>query len=63
MGQPPLAALHQLSITFTRQPVPVVDRVSLHIRRGERVGLAGESGCGKSLTMLALMGLLRTGRG
>lgn len=39
----------------------VLDAVSLHIRRGERVGIVGESGCGKSLTMLALMGLLPNG--
>ncbi|GAA4020099.1 ABC transporter ATP-binding protein [Deinococcus rubellus] len=57
----PLAILDQLSITFARQPVAVLDQVSLHIRRGERVGLVGESGCGKSLTMLAMMGLLPDG--
>ena len=32
--------------------------VSLHMERGDTVGLIGESGCGKSLTALALMGLL-----
>ena len=57
----PIAALDGLTVRFARQEVPVLDRVSLHIRRGERVGLVGESGCGKSLTMLALMGLLPGG--
>jgi peptide/nickel transport system permease protein len=38
--------------------VPVVDKVSFTIRAGEAVGLVGESGCGKTLTALALLGLL-----
>ncbi len=38
--------------------VPVVSDVNLAIAPGERVGMAGESGCGKSLTALAIMGLL-----
>src|SRR5262245_1366719 len=32
--------------------------VSVELGRGERLGLVGESGCGKSTTVLALMGLL-----
>ena len=35
--------------------------VSFAMQRGESVGLIGESGCGKSLTALALMGLLPEG--
>ena len=35
--------------------------VALHIGAGESVGLIGESGCGKSMTALALMGLLPEG--
>ncbi len=35
--------------------------IELQIRRGETVGLIGESGCGKSMTALALMGLLPHG--
>ena len=35
--------------------------VSLRIERGETLGLIGESGCGKSLTALAIMGLLPEG--
>lgn len=38
--------------------VRAVRNVSLSIERGQTVGLVGESGCGKSLTALALMGLL-----
>lgn len=37
---------------------PIVDAVSFEILRGETVGLVGESGCGKSVTALALLRLL-----
>jgi len=36
-----------------------VESVSFEIGRGEAFGLVGESGCGKSITALAIMGLLR----
>ncbi len=36
----------------------LVSDFSLTVRRGETVGIVGESGCGKSMTMLALAGLL-----
>ncbi len=38
--------------------VPVIDGVSFALRRGETLALVGESGCGKSMTALALMRLL-----
>jgi peptide/nickel transport system ATP-binding protein len=38
---------------------PAVQDVSFSIRRRETFGLVGESGCGKSITALALIGLLR----
>jgi peptide/nickel transport system permease protein len=38
--------------------VNVVDDVSFTVRSGEVLGLIGESGCGKSLTSLSIMGLL-----
>ena len=40
--------------------IRIVDKVSFQLRRGEALGLAGESGCGKTTTALALLGLLPT---
>jgi oligopeptide/dipeptide ABC transporter ATP-binding protein len=39
-------------------PLPIVSGVSFAIGKGEVLGLVGESGCGKSMTSLAIMGLL-----
>jgi oligopeptide/dipeptide ABC transporter ATP-binding protein len=38
--------------------VPAVDRVSFFIKRGEILGIVGESGCGKSVTALSLLRLI-----
>ncbi|HEX5466446.1 MAG TPA: ABC transporter ATP-binding protein [Candidatus Limnocylindrales bacterium] len=38
--------------------VPAVDGVSFSVRRGETLGVVGESGCGKSVTALTIMRLL-----
>ncbi len=38
--------------------VPVVDGTSFHINPGEMLALVGESGCGKSMTALAILDLL-----
>ncbi|MEI7557117.1 ABC transporter ATP-binding protein [Candidatus Chlorohelix sp.] len=44
---------------YTRHgKIPAVDGVSLHINRGETVGIVGESGCGKSVTSLSILRLI-----
>ncbi|MFI6603337.1 ABC transporter ATP-binding protein [Nonomuraea sp. NPDC050536] len=48
-------------LTVRSDGVPLVSDISLNIGPGERVGLIGESGSGKSLTALSLMGLLPEG--
>jgi peptide/nickel transport system ATP-binding protein len=48
-------------VTFKRrgeEGFKAVDGVSFSVRPGQTVGLVGESGCGKSVTSLAIMGLL-----
>lgn len=55
----PVIEVKDLCIKFPRHgDVDVVDHVSFAVRPGETMGLVGESGCGKSITSLAIMGLL-----
>nr|NLI49940.1 dipeptide/oligopeptide/nickel ABC transporter permease/ATP-binding protein [Propionibacterium sp.] len=56
----PLLEVKDLCIRFPEQhgDVDVVDHVSFSVRPGETMGLVGESGCGKSITSMAIMGLL-----
>lgn len=56
-----LLEVDDLSVTFARRgqrTVHAVDGVSFSVDAGEVVGLVGESGCGKSVTSMAIMGLL-----
>jgi oligopeptide/dipeptide ABC transporter ATP-binding protein len=55
-----LLRVESLSVTFGRGPgaARAVRDVSFGIPRGETVGLVGESGCGKSVTSLAVLGLV-----
>ena len=48
----------QVSFVNRERTVRAVENVSFDIRPGEVVGLVGESGCGKSVTSLAILGLL-----
>jgi peptide/nickel transport system ATP-binding protein len=57
---PPLLAVRDLDVRIdtARDPARVLRGVSFVLERGATLGLIGESGCGKSMTALALMGLL-----
>ena len=54
----PLLTIETLQVQFRGSPSRVLDGISLSLAAGETLALVGESGCGKSVTSLALMGLL-----
>tara|TARA_R110000868_G_scaffold204946_3_gene453146 strand:+ start:12424 stop:13398 length:975 start_codon:yes stop_codon:yes gene_type:complete len=55
-----LLEVEDLSITFdtAKGPLQATRQVSFKLAQGETLGIVGESGCGKSITNLAIMGLL-----
>jgi peptide/nickel transport system ATP-binding protein len=59
----PVLELRDLSITLAtdRGPLRPVDGVSFAVEAGKTLAVVGESGCGKSITALAVMGLLPPG--
>ncbi|HBX69403.1 MAG TPA: peptide ABC transporter ATP-binding protein [Chloroflexi bacterium] len=60
-GQPVLLEVQNLSIHYIiedQAPARAVENVSFRLRQGELLGLVGESGCGKTTLMLALLQLL-----
>jgi len=63
MTSVPLLDVQDLRVTLNtpRGPAEALRGLSFTLRRGETLGLIGESGCGKSMTALALIGLLPDG--
>lgn len=63
MASEPLLEVTDLKISLLhgRPAAPVVGSVSFTLERGSVLGLIGESGCGKSLTCLAIVNLLPRG--
>ena len=54
----PALAVSGLTVRFPGAPAAVVEDVGFSVARGQTLAIVGESGCGKSVTALALMGLL-----
>jgi peptide/nickel transport system ATP-binding protein len=56
----PLLSIRNLRVEFDDglRHIPVLHGIDLDVHRGEAVGIVGESGCGKSVTWLAVLGLL-----
>ena len=59
-ASPTLLEVHDLRTYFFTEDgvVKAVDGVDFEVRRGEILGLVGESGCGKSVTSLSIMRLI-----
>lgn len=55
----PLLSVEDLCISAGPR-LPLIENLSFVVHRGETLAIVGESGCGKSLTSLAVMGLLPT---
>ncbi|MGD6854185.1 ABC transporter ATP-binding protein [Bacillus infantis] len=60
MSQAPVLDVKQLRTSFFSSDgeIPAVDEISFSVRKGEILGIVGESGCGKSVTSLSIMKLI-----
>ena len=55
-----LLEVNNLSVSFLKNQryIQTINRISFQVKKGEMLGIVGESGCGKSVTSLAITGLL-----
>jgi peptide/nickel transport system ATP-binding protein len=65
MSKHPVLEVKGLKTSFFTDDgeIPAVDEIDFYINEGEILGVVGESGCGKSVTSLSIMGLLPKGIG
>jgi phospholipid/cholesterol/gamma-HCH transport system ATP-binding protein len=61
LNDPPLVDVQHLDVTFGRQHV--LRDINLRVPRGQTVAVIGESGCGKTVLLKALIGLIQPSRG
>jgi peptide/nickel transport system ATP-binding protein len=61
VSDPAILTVEDLKVRFQTEDgiVKAVNGVSFDVRRGEVLAVVGESGCGKSVTAMSLMGLTR----
>ncbi|WP_455808765.1 ABC transporter ATP-binding protein [Pseudomonas koreensis] len=59
-GDGTVLSISDLTVRFAGAPANVVDGVSFSVKRGKTLAIVGESGCGKSVTSMGMMGLLPT---
>lgn len=50
--------LHNVSLTYPSRSIPAVDNITLHVGSGERVGIVGRTGCGKSTLVSCIARLI-----
>lgn len=58
---PPMLSVENLSITYGNQEEFAVEGVSLHMKKGDIIAIAGESGAGKTSVIRAVLGSLPAG--
>jgi len=61
LNDPPLVDVRHLDVTFGRQPV--LRDINLRVPRGQTLAIIGESGCGKTVLLKTLIGLIQPTRG
>jgi len=60
-SEPPLVRIESLTIEFGRQRV--LNNITLNIPRGQTLAVIGESGCGKTVLLKTIIGLIRPSGG